>query len=100
MREHLREREPDVATDDAILIRRAMAELPVLVAVRIAHVGEVPHPAGVDAAEVQRVLAGVEAERDDDIIPRAAAPQLPRRGVAAERDVTVAPRHLRRRGIP
>ena len=86
----LLEHEADVAAHQTVLVRHAVAELALLVAVRVAQIGEVPHVPGVDLSEVERVLAGVEAERDDDVVLRHALPEIHGDVVAAERDVAEA----------
>src|SRR5205814_10106568 len=79
-----------VSTDLAVLMGDAVADLGVLVPVGLAHVGEVVDVARRDLREVERVLARVEAERDDDVVFREAAPDLHRALIAAEADVPEA----------
>src|SRR5439155_2070030 len=86
-RQNFLEDEPDVAAHLPVLVRHAVPEFAVLVPVRLAHVGEVVDVAGRDLREVERVLAGVEAERDDDVVLAKASPHLHRALVATEADV-------------
>src|SRR5439155_714289 len=71
----------------AVLVRDAVAELAVLVAVGLTHVGEVVDVPGGDLREVERVLARVEAESDDDVVLAQASPNFHRALVPAEADV-------------
>src|SRR5207237_7534108 len=81
--------------DLAVLVRDAVPELAVLVAVGLTHIGEVVDVARRDLREIERVLARVEAERDDDVVLAEALPDLHRALVPAEADVSVAV-HVRR----
>jgi hypothetical protein len=78
------EDEADIAAHEAVLVPHTVTELALLVAVRVAQIGEVPHVAGVDLSQVERVLASVEAKRDDDVVLRHALPQVHRDVVSAE----------------
>ena len=86
----LLQHEADVAAHQAVFVAHAVTELALLVAVRVAQIGEVPDVTGVDLSQVERVLAGIEAERDHDVVLRDALPEVHRDVVPAERDVPEA----------
>ena len=98
-RQHLLEGAFDVAAHHPVVALHPVPEVAVLVAVRRVPGGEVPDVPGGDRAEVQRVLARVEAQADHDVVSGHAPPQLHRLVVATEGDVTVAIRVVPRDGV-
>src|SRR5207245_3049073 len=90
LRDDLCERGVQVSANDVVIAPNPMAELTGDMAVLFRPAGEAPHLPGGNRRQVERVLARVEAERDDAVVRPDAPPELHRLVVAAEGDVAEA----------
>src|SRR5437762_2124316 len=89
-RNQLAEDGVEVATHNAVIAAHAVTELTGDVAVLLGPSGEVPDLSSGDGRQVERVLAGIEAERDDTVVGTDASPELHGLVVSAEGDVSEA----------
>src|SRR5437899_996526 len=90
LRDDLCERGVQVSANDVVIAPNPMAELTGDMAVLFRPAGEAPHLPGGNRRQVERVLARVEAERDDAVVRADAPPELHRLVAAAEGDVAEA----------
>src|SRR5438105_4042277 len=98
-RENFAQGRIDIAANDVIIAAHPMTELTGDVAVLLGPSGEVPELTSRNGGQVERVLAGVEAERNHAVLWTDAPPELHRLVVSAERDVPEAVAVLGRNGV-
>src|SRR5213080_4825507 len=89
-RNQLAEDGVEVATYNAVIAAHAVTELTGDVAVLLGPSGEVPELSSGNGRQVERVLARIEAERDDTVVGTDASPELHGLVVSAEGDVSEA----------
>src|SRR5438034_9455266 len=89
-RNQLAEDGVEVATHNVVIAAHAVTELTGDVAVLLGPSGEVPELSSGNGRQVERVLAGIEAQRNDAVVGADAPPELHGLIVSAEGDVAEA----------